>query len=450
MKSTLIIFLTLFISGNIINAQEQIDPSKQWPSYRGYYSRGYLDNANLPESWDAKKMENILWKTKVPGLALSCPIVWDDKIFISTAINLNKSEDINAKFSGDVTPVKDSSVHKWEVLCYNKNTGELIWEKTSYEGIPLVKRHPISTHANSTLATNGEYVVAFFGSEGMYCYDMDGNLKWSKNLGLLKSTFFMDEQAEWEFASSPIIHKGVVVIQADIFENSFVATYNLETGEQIWKKERDEYPGWCTPNIYQKDGRDIIAINGYKHRGGYDFETGEEIWHMSGGGDIPVPTPILGDGLVYFNSAHGRYSPIYAIKPDATGDLTLEKGDTTNNHILWSVERGGSYMGTMLFYDGLLYNCRWNGNLSCYDPITGERYYNESIDKGVTAIASPVAADGNIYIVARDGNTYTIKAGKEFELLATNRLGENSMVTPAITEGALIFRTNNYLIAVGK
>jgi outer membrane protein assembly factor BamB len=431
-------------------AQENIIAEKQWPSYRGYYARGYLDNANIPDSWDVEKKENILWKVKVPGLALSCPVVWGDKVFLTTAINLEKEENVTTPFSGDAISVPDSSEHEWKIYCFDKNTGDIFWEKTAHKGVPLVKRHPISTHANTTVATNGKYVVAFFGSVGLFCYDMGGNLKWSKNFGLLQSSYFQFDYMEWEFSSSPIIHNEKVIIQADVMKNSFVATYDLATGEEIWKKDRDEYPGWCTPNVYQHNGKDIIAVNGYKHRGGYDFETGEEIWRMAGGGDIPVPTPVLGEDLIYFNSAHGRYSPIYAVKPDAKGDLTLSKGDTTNNHIVWSIERGGSYMGTLLIYDGLLYNAKWNGNISCYDTKTGELHYKKNVDKGAVVIASPVAADGKIYLVARNGNSYTIKAGKEYELLAKNSLGEHSMVTPAITEGAMFFRTDNYLIAVGK
>ncbi len=164
-----------------------------------------------------------------------------------------------------------------------------IWERTSYKGVPKVKRHPKSTHANTTIATDGKHVVAFFGSEGLYCYDIDGKLLWQKNFGVLRSAFFVMKNAEWEFASSPIIHKGVLIIQCDVLENSFVAAYDVKTGKELWKSQRDEYPGWCTPNIYTNAGKTFVAVNGFKHRGGYDFATGKEVWKMSGGGDIQIP-----------------------------------------------------------------------------------------------------------------------------------------------------------------
>ena len=214
----------------------------------------------------------------------------------------------------------------------------------------------MSSHANSTPATNGEFVVAFFGSEGLYCYDMNGNLKWSKDFGVLKSVFFMVETAEWEFASSPLIYDNVVVIQCDVQENSFLAAYDLVSGKELWKKQRDEYPGWCTPNIYFDEGKTCIAVNGFKHRGGYDFRTGEEIWRMSGGGDIQIPTPITANNLVYFNSAHGKFSPVMAVNTNARGDITLNENETSNSGVKWYHPRGGSYMGTMLVYDGYLYN----------------------------------------------------------------------------------------------
>ena len=161
---------------------------------------------------------------------------------------------------------------KWVIYCLDKNTGTLLWQKVAYKGVPKQKRHPKSSHANSTMATDGNYVVAFFGSEGLYCYDMDGNLQWQKDFGVLRSVFFVAEDAEWEFATSPIIHDGSVIIQCDVMENSFVASYDVASGKEIWSEERDEYPGWCTPNIYYDGDQCRVVLNGYKHRGAYDFK----------------------------------------------------------------------------------------------------------------------------------------------------------------------------------
>jgi len=326
----------------------------------------------------------------------------------------------------------------------------LLWEKTACTGIPKVKRHPKSTHANASVATDGKHVVAFFGSEGLYCYDMKGNLKWKADFGKLRSAFFLAEQAEWEFASSPIIFNGAVIVQCDVLENSFVAALDAETGKEIWKANRDEYPGWCTPNIYQDNGLSRVVVNGYKHRGAYDFKTGTEIWRMSGGGDIPIPSPIVSDSLVYFNSAHGPSAPVMAIKKQATGDITLKENETSNSFVKWSIPKGASYMATMLLYEGYLYNCGWNGSVVCYEASTGKEVYKNKLGQLKSFTGSPVASDGKIYMADEEGNVYVFRSGPDFKLLSTNPLGDICLTTPAITDNLIIFRTMKYLIALSK
>ena len=445
------ILIALIIIGFLAYCQKgSIVPNRQWSGYRGYFAAGVHDNANLPSTWNSSDGTNILWKIDIPGLALSSPVIWGDKLFITTAVSEEDTSGLRTFLSGDVQPVEDQSHHKWIVYCFDKNTGEIIWKNKSVEGIPQIKRHPMSTHANSTMATDGKHVVAFFGSEGLYCYDMDGKLVWKKNFGLLKSVFFVAETAEWEFASSPVIHEGVVIVQVDVFEDSFVAAFDAANGEQLWKASRDEYPGWSTPNIYTNNGKDMVVLNGFKHRGAYDFKTGEEIWRMSGGGDIPVPTPVIGEDLVYFNSAHGRSSPVLAIKKEATGDITLKDDETSNKGIAWSYPRGGSYMHTILLYNGYLYNVRFNGQVQCLDAKTGEEMYKEKIGKADFFLSSPVAADGKVYITSVPGVVHIVEAGPEFNILGTAQLGDVCMTTPAITDNIMFFRTEKYLIAVSN
>ncbi|MDA3905567.1 MAG: PQQ-binding-like beta-propeller repeat protein [Bacteroidales bacterium] len=447
-----LIFISLIFSFLFLSCQNNInvDPAKQWPSYRGYFASGILDQANLPEFWDVEKSINIKWTADIPGLGLSSPVIWGDKLFITTAISTDDNTGLKPGIYGDISPVNDTSAHQWKVYCYDKNNGEMLWERTSYIGVPKIKRHPKSTHANCSVATNGEQIIAFFGSEGLYCYDMKGQLLWQKDFGILKSVFFRAESAEWEFSSSPIIYKNVVIIQNDVLENSFVAAFDAKTGKQLWKKERDEYPGWCTPNIYRNGGKDIVVLNGYKHRGGYDFETGEEIWRMSGGGDIQIPTPIIGKDLIYFNSAHGRSSPILAIKKNAKGDITLKKEESSNEFVQWSIPKGGAYMQTMILYDGLLYNCKWNGNIFCYDAITGEEIYKEKLGDVKSFSASPVIADGKLYISDEEGMVYIVQTSRDFKLLASYPLGDICMTSPAITENIIFFRTQKKLIAISQ
>jgi outer membrane protein assembly factor BamB len=446
------IFLTILCISGIFQPaiDAQIKPERQWPAFRGYMSSGVLDNANLPETFDPDKMINIRWKIEIPGLGLSSPVIWNNKLFITTAISAADKEGFKPGIYGDITPVNDSSVHEWKVYCFDKNTGKMLWDRTSYKGIPKMKRHPKSTHANTSVATDGKYVVAFFGSEGLYCYDMNGKPIWQKSFGLLKSVFYMVKSAEWEFASSPIIHNGVLIVQCDVLENSFVAAYDVKTGKELWKTQRDEYPGWCTPNIYTNAGKTYVALNGFKHRGGYDFETGKEVWKMSGGGDIQIPTPVTGNDLIYFNSAHGRSSPIIAVKTSATGDITLKANETSNESIQWSQPQGGSYMHTLLLYKNHLYNVNWNGNVVCLDPLTGKQIFNGKLGKTKSFIASPVASDGKIYIIDEEGTVYIMQDGDSFNLLSEIHFSDNCLTAPAITDGMIFFRTQKYLFAVGK
>jgi outer membrane protein assembly factor BamB len=447
-KKLLIISVLAFCYAGIVTAQ--LRPERQWPVYRGYMSSGVLDNANLPDNFDIGKEVNVRWKIEVPGMGLSSPVIWGDKLLITSAISQSDITGLKPGLYGDVTPVRDSSVHEWKVYCIDKNTGKILWDKTSFKGVPKIKRHPKSTHANTSVATDGKYAVAFFGSEGVYCYDMTGNLQWQKNFGVLKSVFYVMKNAEWEFASSPIIYNNAVIIQCDVLDNSFLAAYDIKTGKELWKTERNEYPGWCTPNIYQNNGKACIAVNGYKQRGGYDFATGKEIWKMSGGGDIQIPTPIVANNLIYFNSAHGRSSPIIAVKTSATGDITLGADQTSNQYVLWSLPRGGSYMHTMLLYRNHLYNVDWNGTVKCMDPLTGKEIWNGKLGKANSFVASPVASDGKIYIVDEHGTIFIIKDGETFQQLAEIPMNDVSLVAPAITDGMIYFRTQKYLIAVGK
>lgn len=442
--------LLIFLSYFSITCAQQVDPDKQWPMYRGNYIAGVATEANLPESWNIETGENIAWQTDIPGLGHSCPIVWGDKVFVTTAVNTALQEDIQTGIYGSIVSVPDSSVHDWKVYCLNLHTGAIEWEKTACSGVPEQMRHPMSSHANCTPATNGKYIVAFFGSEGVYCFDMDGNLQWSKDFGVLKSNFFLVQNAEWEFSSSPLIHKNAVIIQCDVAANSFVASFDLKTGQELWKQNRDEYPGWGTPNIYTDGSNDRVVVNGFKHRGAYDFETGEEIWSMSGGGDIPIPSPIVGNNFVYFNSAHGKVSPVLAIRKEAKGDVTLAEGETENQYVAWSKLRGGAYMSTMLLYGDYLYSAHWNGNLTCYNALTGEEIYSEKVGDGNSYTSSAVAADGIVYVADNKGSVYSVQAGPEFKLLATNELGDVCMSTPAIVTNYLIFKTARKVTALSK
>jgi len=429
---------------------QSIESNRQWPSYRGYLASGYMHDTQLPDSFNVETGHNIAWNIEIPGMGLSCPSVWDDRVFITTAISEADRAGFETGIYGDIEPVNDTSEHRWILYCIDRGSGEIAWEREMHRGVPAVKRHPKSTHANTTVATNGKHVIAFIGSEGMYCYNMKGKLLWERDFGVIMSAWNVVESAEWEFCSSPVIFDDRVLIQADGLNQAFVAVLDIETGETLWRKDRKEIATWCTPNVYIREGRPQLVVNGYKHRGAYDLETGEETWRMSGGGDLPVPVPVVWKDLVCFNSAHGRHAPLMAVKAGVSGTVKYPRKDSVPGEAFaWFHDREASYMSAVLVYDSLLYRMRWNGNLACFDPRTGEKIYSENV-KTYSFIASPVASDGRIYLVSEEGVVHVVKAGREYEELMRIPLGGVSLVTPAIVEGMMVFRTADRLIGVSE
>lgn len=442
----LIIFL--LIIGSSISLYSQPDDGN-WPSFRGKNAHGTTAGHSTPTEWDVESGKNINWKIDLPGLGHSSPVIWGNRIFITSAISGMDSTELKVGLYGDIASVNDSTEHRFMVYAIDKKSGKIIWEKTAYTGIPKVKRHTKASHANSTPATDGKHLVAFFGSEGLYCYDMNGNLLWKKDLGLLDSGFFMVPEAQWGFASSPIIHNNMVIIQCDVQKNSYLAALDIKTGKEVWKTSRKEVPTWSSPAIYRNGNSTQIIVNGFLHIGGYDAKTGKEVWKMRGGGDIPVPTPIIADNRAYITNAHGWMSPVYAVNlASASGDISADD-ISDNEHLAWGITKGGAYMQTPLLYDSLLYVCRDNGVLSAYQADTGERIYQQRLAGGKTGFsASSVAADGKLYLTSEAGDIFVIRTGKNFELLAENDMGDICMATPAISEGALFFRTRYHLVSV--
>jgi outer membrane protein assembly factor BamB len=424
-------------------------PGIDWPSFRGPGARGVADGTPAPATWDVPGNKNVKWRVDVPGLSHSSPVVWGPQICTASAISGQPNPELKVGLYGDITSVVDTTEHQWLVMCFDKATGKMLWQQTAHRGVPRVKRHFKSTHASSTLATDGRYILAFFGSEGLYAYDMKGTLVWKKDFGLLDSGFFMVPDAQWGFGSSPIIHENTVIVQADVQKDSFVAALDLATGKELWRTPRADVPTWSTPAVHVENGRAQVIVNGWKHIGGYDLGTGKELWRLTGGGDIPVPTPIVAHGLIFITNAHGKMAPIYAIKPSATGDISLKEGETSNAGIAWSYLRDGGYMQTPLIYGDLLYVCRDNGVLSVFDARTGQRHYQGRLADGRTGFsASAVASNGRIYFTSEEGDVYVVKAGPSFEQLGVNPLGEVTMATPAISEGTMFFRTRGHLVAV--
>jgi len=420
-----------------------------WPSFRGVAARG-IGEGSVATRWSVEAGENVRWKAAVPGLGHSSPVVWGDLVCVTTAVGARAAGELRVGLYGDIAPVDEAAVHAWKVYCLDKRTGALRWERTARSAVPAIKRHPKSTHANSTLATDGRRIVALFGSEGLYAYDLAGTPLWSKDLGPLDSGFFRVPTAQWGFGSSPVIHEGKVIVQADVQKGSFLAAFEAASGKEIWRTPRSDVPTWSTPTVHGVAGGARVVVNGWKHIGGYEAASGKPVWWMVGGGDIPVPTPVVARGLVFITGAHGPVAPIYAVREGARGNVSLPEAQTSSEHVAWGQLRDGAYMQTPLVYGDLLYNCRDNGVLSVYEADTGRRLYQERLGDGRTGFtASPVAAEGKVFFTGEEGEVHVVRAGPRFELLARNPLGELILSTPAVSEGVLFFRTRGHLVAIG-
>lgn len=422
-----------------------------WPSFRGWSASGIADGQNPPLKWNAEKSENIAWKTPIPGLAHSSPVVWGDYVFITTAISSDPSSPFKHGLYGSVTPAEDLSKHTWKIYALDRNSGKILWERVAYEGAPDIKRHPKSSQANSTPVTNGEYVIALFSSGDLIAYDFAGKVQWKKDLGVLDSGFFYDPDYQWAYGSSPIIYKNLVILQCDLQKNSYIAAFDIRNGKQVWMTSRDEIPSWGSPTIVEGTQRAELIANGTRFVRGYDPESGKELWRLSGNSEITVPTPIYADGLIYVTSGYTPIQPIYAIRTGANGNITLKENEEANQFIAWSKKRGGPYMPTPIVYGDYLYTCANNGVLTCYNAKTGERIYQQRLGgKGSSYAftASPIAADGKIYFTSEDGEIFVVKAGPEFEILSVNPVGEVCMATPAISDGMLILRAQEHVYGI--
>jgi outer membrane protein assembly factor BamB len=425
--------------------------AQNWPSFRGDHASGVSDGHATPTSWDGEKGSNVLWKIPIPGLAHSSPIVWGNRVFVTTAISSIAKPMFRPGLYGDVDTDTDLSKHTWKVYCIDKLSGRIVWERVAHEGIPRTKRHIKSTFANSTPVTDGKYVVAFFGSEGLYCYDLDGKLTWHQDLGVLDAGWFYDPDYQWGFAGSPIIYKNLVIVQCDVQKNPFIAAFNLRDGKRVWTTPRDEIPSWGSPTIYEGKSRPELITNATRAVRAYDPLTGKELWSLRGNPEVTATTPVAAHDLVYICNSYRPNQPIYAIKPGGSGDISLPAGKTSSDFVAWSMQRGGTYMPTPVVYGEYLYACANQGVLRCYNARTGERLYEQRIgDTGGSYSASPIASDGKIYLASEDGDMFVVKAGPKYELLAKNPMGEVMMASPAISEGLILIRARSTLFCIGE
>ena len=437
----LIAGLSIVVFSSItINAQN-------WPSFRGPNASGVIEGSKPPITWDVEKAQNVLWRTAIPGLSHASPIIWDNNIFVITAISSDSKAGFQAKDRG-IGLANDDVKHTWMIYALDKRSGKVLWTDKPYEGVPRAKRHVKATQANSTPVTDGRYVVALFGSEGLAAYDMKGKLLWKQDLGVLNPGLWDDKESSWGHSSSPIIYRDLVIVQADGHKQSFIAAFNLKDGKQAWRVERNEITSWTTPTIYQGKDRTELIANGGRYIRGYDPLTGKELWRFSDNDtQVKMQAPLIAHDLIYITGGYPPGRAMYAFRPGAAGDISLKSAEEKNTFLAWTSSKGSPYTPTPIIYGDVLYVVADNGVLSTYDAKTGALIYQQRLPS--TFSASPVAADGRLYLASEDGDVFVVKAGRQYELLSRNAMGQPLMATPALSQGMLIVRGENAIYALG-
>ena len=425
--------------------------TESWPSFRGPSASGVADGQSLPNTWDVRTGENVVWRTSIPGLAHSSPVVWGDRVFVTTAISSKGNATFKPGLYGDGDASEDRSSHKFVLYAIDKGTGTIAWERVAFEGEPRNKRHIKSTYASASPATDGRIVVAWFGSHGVHAYDVNGNALWKVDIGRVDMGAYDIPSYEWGPASSPIIWKDMVFIQVDTQADSFVLALDAHTGNVIWQADRQELPSWGTPTVVSTSAGDELVTNASNYIRAYDPRTGKELWKLGGSSKITAPTPFAANGLVFIASGRAPERPIFAVKPGGRGDLTLARDQSSSPQIAWSKTGRGSYMPTPLAYQGILYVLANNGVFDAYEVETGKEIYRQRLEPvGSGFSASPVAADGKIYLTSEDGDVIIIAAGREFKKIGSNSMGELVMATPALSDGIMYVRGQSTLFAIGS
>ena len=437
-----IILMTVLASVDVYG--ESVD--NHWPTWRGPDGTGAAKNGNPPINWS--ETENIKWKVEVPGESVSSPVIWEDKIFFLTAIETDKkvenveSEQQDSGQGGGGRrrmSVQPKAVYKFDVVCMDRKNGKIIWQKTAKEELPHEGHHPTSSFASSSPVTDGKYVWASFGSRGVHCYDLDGNHKWSKDLGKMNKRMAFGE------GSSAALAGDAVIIVMDHEGDSFIHALNRETGNTIWKKARDEGSNWSTPLTIEVNGKIQVVSNANKFIRSYDVKTGDIIWQCSGQTENVIPCPVTGFGKVFCMSGY-RGSMLQAIELGRTGDLT------GTDAISWQVTKGTPYVPSPLLYDDKLYFCSVNkAEISCCQAETGKANFVQQELEGLGDIyASPVGAGGRVYFFSRNGVAKVIRHSDKFEVLATNKLDDEFSASPAIVGDELYLKGKEHFYCIAR
>ena len=462
---TTFLSLALVVAGPLIaqadtkNAGEAKHPATvvaAWPQFRGEQASGVAEGKPLPSEWNVPKGEGLRWKTAIPGLAHASPIVAGRRVFVATAVAKGEQAELKIGLYGAGDSAKDMVEHSFQLWCLDLEDGRPLWMRTAVRCVPKFARHTKATHVDSTPVTDGKRVVAIFGSQGMYCYSVDGDLLWKRDLGDLDVGPYNSMDLHWGYASSPVIAEGKVIVQADVKKDPFLAAFDVTTGKPVWRVARDDTTSWATPTVVG-NGKDAqVIVNGCKHMGAYALADGKTIWRMAGGGGLPIPAPIVAGDLLLLTSnhrplvpAHPR-KPIFAVKRSAQGTLPVPQPSAPGEQVAWCRARVGNYIQTPILYRDIVYLCAANGVVSVLEAKTGKSFGRNRLGEGRTGFsASPVAGDGKLYFTSEEGDVHVIKAGSAFDAIGVSPLGEICMATPAIADGMLLFRTRAHVVAIG-
>jgi outer membrane protein assembly factor BamB len=420
--------------------------ARNWPGWRSD-GRGISSEKDLPMNWS--EQEGVKWKTPIPGAGHSSPIVWGNRVFVTTAI----AEDPNVEtfrggvYMGGNRSKPDESEYAYHVLCLDADEGNVLWSKAVARQHPKTRRHTKNTYASETPVTDGKYVFASFGSMGLHCVDFAGNAIWQRDLGLLR------DRRGWGTGSSPILFRNTVIVNCDSDDDSYIAAFEKTTGDPVWRTGRDEGPSWGTPFLFETDGRTILVTNASRRIRGYEAATGKLLWESAGGSMITVPSPVATQDLVFLSSGHNLLprQPIIAVRPEASGDITPARGQSQSQGIAWSYSTGGPYVTSPIAVGEYLYVPLDGGYLTCYEARTGKLVYGkQKLGTSNTITASPIADGSKIYIQTEDGECYIIKQGPEFGILAVNKLDEVFCASPAVSGSRLFLRARKHLYCIGK
>jgi outer membrane protein assembly factor BamB len=436
MRKNILIALFGLLLASVLAMDASAD---SWPAWRGPNANGIAPNGDPPISWSETK--NVKWKVELPKSGSSTPIVWGDKIFLTTAVPVGKHREA-APSSGRRRGPNASSVsgaYAFKLICLDRLTGKVLWQQTATEATPHEGHHPTASFASYSPITDGEFVWASFGSRGLFCYDFDGALLWKADLIEMRKRMTFGEGA------SPALAGDKIIVVMDHQGPSKIAAFNKKSGEKVWETDRDEITSWATPFVLEVDGRLQVVTSATALTRAYDVETGDLVWQVGGMTANTIPSPVAGFGHVYLTSGFRGYA-LQAVRLGESGDLS------GSSAITWQIDRNTPYVASPLLYGDRIYVLAdRKAILSCYDARTGEPQYERQDLEGMGVIyASLVGASGKIYIAGREGAVTVVKHGGEFEVLATNRLDDGFDASPVVISDELYLRGRTYLYCIAE